>query len=497
MNRRKFLKHTTACAALLSAPFSYSHRLFAGNLPSDLTNLSASDLSVAIREKQVSCFEVMQTYLNRIHRYNPVYNAIVSMVDDDELLKQAKKADQALARNEYWGWMHGMPHAIKDLAPVMGLPYTSGSPLFANRIAEEDGFLVTKIRNQGAIFIGKTNTPEFGLGSQCYNPVFGATGSAYNPELTSGGSSGGAACGLGTHMLPAADGGDMMGSLRNPGAFNNVIGFRPSTTVVMEEGDAKDRLLWTSGPMGRDTQDTIRLLQTMAKNPVFDNLRPLNLKNIKLGWMGNLDNYLAMESGILALCEASLVRVSDAGASVEAVKANFTLSNLWRSWTTLRHSGRSDMLEYYEDPENRKLLKPELIWEIEQSLILTEKDVQNATIIRNNWNTELDRMFKMYDFLVLPTAQVFPYSKEIHWPKEINGKPMDTYHRWMEVVILGSLGGIPVVNVPVGFDPKGRPMGMQVMGKFGDDKKVLEFALAYERITNYLSKRPTLVEIDH
>lgn len=496
MKRRKFIKNTAAFAALLSTPLSYSHGLFTGNLPSDITDLSASDLSVAIREKQISCVEVMQSYLNRIHRYNPIYNAIVSIVDDGELLKQAKQADQALAKNEYWGWMHGMPHAIKDLAPVKGLPFTSGSPMFANRIAEEDGFLVTKIRNQGAIFIGKTNTPEFGLGSQCYNPVFGVTGSAYNPELTSGGSSGGAACGLGTHMLPAADGGDMMGSLRNPGAFNNVIGFRPSTTVVMEDGDTKDRLLWTSGPMGRDTRDTIRLLQTMAIDPVFGDLYPINLKNIKIGWMGNLDNYFAMEPGILELCETSLTNVTDAGARVELVKTNFTMSDLWQSWTTLRHSGRSDMLEYYEDTINRKLLKPELIWEIEQSLILNEKDIEIAKIIRINWNTELDRMFETYDLLILPTAQVFPYSKEIHWPKEINGKPMDTYHRWMEVVILGSLGGIPVVNVPVGFDAKGRPMGMQVMGKFGDDKKVLEFALAYEQITNHLSQRPSLIGID-
>lgn len=496
MRRRKFLKSSTALATILATPFSYSHALFTGNLPSDITDFSASDLSVAIREKQTSCVEVMQAYLNRIHRYNPVYNAIVSMVNDDELMKQAQKADQALARNEYWGWMHGMPHAIKDLAPVRGLPFTSGSPMFANRIAEEDGFLVTKIRNQGAIFIGKTNTPEFGLGSQCYNPVFGATGSAYNPELTSGGSSGGAACGLGTHMLPAADGGDMMGSLRNPGAFNNVIGFRPSTTVIMEDGDAKDRLLWTSGPMGRNTRDTIRLLQTMAIEPIFVNLKAIDLKNMKLGWMGNLDNYLAMEPGILELCEDSLGILSDVGAEVEAVKANFTMSDLWQSWTTLRHSGRSEMLAYYENPINRKLLKPELIWEIEQSLGLSDKDVKNANVIRNNWYTELDRMFETYDFLVLPTAQVFPYSKEVHWPKEINGQPMDTYHRWMEVVILGSLGGIPVVNVPVGFDAKGRPMGMQIMGRFGDDKKVLEFALAYEQNTNHLSKRPTLVGVD-
>jgi len=496
MERRKFLKNSLALGALLSVPLPFSTQLSTANLPTDLTDLSATELSIAIRTKQVSCVEVMQAYLNRINKYNPVYNAIVSRVDDDALLLKAREADLALAKNEYWGWMHGMPHAIKDLAPVKGLPYTSGSPMFANRIAEEDGALVTKIRNQGAIFIGKTNTPEFGLGCQTYNPVFGATGSSYNPALTTGGSSGGAACGLGTHMLPVADGGDMMGSLRNPAAYNNVIGFRPSTNVVMDEGDAVNRLLWSSGPMGRNTDDLIRLLQTIALNPAFYEVKPLALESIKIGWMGNLDNYLAMEPGIIELCEASLAKVSAAGGKVEAMQTNFSLSDLWESWTTLRHHGRSNMMAYYENPSTRDLLKPELIWEIEQGLGFNDKDVARANKIRSNWYAELDKLFVQYDFLVLPTAQVFPFPKDIHWPKQINGKEMDTYHRWMEVVILGSLGGIPVINVPIGFDEQGRPMGMQVMGKFGDDKRVLAFALAYEQITDHLAKRPNMVAVD-
>ncbi|MDP6415662.1 MAG: amidase family protein, partial [Gammaproteobacteria bacterium] len=172
-----------------------------------------------------------------------------------------------MARGDYRGWMHGMPHAVKDLLPVAGLRYTDGSPMYADRIAENDDPLVARIRGEGAIFIGKTNTPEFGLGSQSYNPVFGATGSAWNPQLTSGGSSGGAASGLGTHMLPVADGSDMMGSLRNPGAFNNVIGFRPSVSV-MSNNPTGPRALSTNGPMGRNTADTIRLLQTIAVQPV-------------------------------------------------------------------------------------------------------------------------------------------------------------------------------------------------------------------------------------
>lgn len=492
MKRRDFLRKSASLSALATIHLSEACSLFLKDLPADIISLNAVDLSLAIRNKTLSCFEVMKAYLKHIHTYNPTYNAIVSMEEDEILLKRAFQADTALAKGDYWGWMHGMPHAIKDLAPVKDMIFTSGSPMFTDRIADEDGELVKKIRNQGALFIGKTNTPEFGLGSQTYNPVFGATGSAYNPELTSGGSSGGAACGLGTQMLPAAEGGDMMGSLRNPGAFNNVIGFRPSTTVVMSEGDEKERLLWTSGPMGRNTRDLIQLLNTLAHKPEFQNIIPLDFQNLKIGWLKDLDGYLSFESGILELCENSLSKLVTAGAKVELVNPDFLPSDLWTCWTTLRHHTRFQMMEYYENPKTRDLLKPELIWEIEQALKLEEKQVSDAKRIRQVLYVELDRLFKKYDFLILPTAQVFPFSKETHWPKQIGNRSMDTYHRWMEVVILGSLGGIPVINLPTGFDAQGRPMGIQVMSKFGKDRNVLAFALAYEQVTDYLDKRPKL-----
>jgi amidase len=447
---------------------------------------------MGIKTKQFSCYEVMQAYLTRIHKYNPVYNAIISMADDQNLFDQAKKADIALERDEYWGWMHGIPHAIKDLAPLKGFAYTSGSPIFADRIADEDGFITSKIRSQGAIFIGKTNTPEFGLGSQTYNPVFGPTGNAYNPSLTAGGSSGGAACGLRTEMLPVADGGDMMGSLRNPGAFNNVIGFRPSTNVVMEEGDEINRLLSTSGPMGRNVTDLIGLLKTISLKPEFNEIEPLDFNDVKIGWLKDLDGYLKFEPGILELCENSLSKLSSAGAKVELAQTNFAPSDLWTCWTTLRHQTRLRMLDFYENPLTHNLLKPELLWEIEQALKLKEEDIKQAELIRKEWYSELDRLFNKYDFLILPTAQVFPFSSNIHWPKEINGRLMDTYHRWMEVVIMSSIGGIPAINLPTGFDVTGRPMGLQVMGKFGHDSRVLQFGLAYEQITNYLDRKPEL-----
>ena len=492
MQRRRFIKTSLALGVTSSLTGLSGCSLSASSLSSELTDLSASELSIAIRDKHASCVEVMQAYLDRIHTYNPIYNAIINMVDDDVLLNQALAADQALARGNYQGWMHGMPHAAKDLTEVAGLPYTSGSPMFADRIGENDSAPVARMRGAGAIFIGKTNVPEFGLGSQSYNPLFGACGSAYNPTLTSGGSSGGAGSGLSTRMLPVADGSDMMGSLRNPGAYNNVIGFRPSANV-MSGTDSEPRALSTSGPMGRNTEDTIRLLQTIAEAPVAQQFNALNLRDIKIGWMGNFDNYLSMEPGVLDLCENSLDSIAEAGANVEPVKPEINLFDMWFCWTTLRHTRRLSMLNYYNDPATRPQLKPELIWEIEQGLSLGESDINRANMIRRTWYGELDRLFGRYDFLALPTAQLFPYSKETHWPKEINGHAMDTYHRWMEVTLYASLGGIPVVNVPVGFDNQGRPMGMQIMGKFGEDQKVLEFALAYEQITDHLAQRPNLI----
>lgn len=492
MHRRQFLKAASVSGAMLALPLSIQ-RSFAASLPSDITAFTARQLSSAIHNGDVSCVEVMRAYLARIDAVNPIYNAIVGRVPDDDLLDQARAADAELARDNSRGWMHGMPHAVKDLTAVRGLIHTSGSPLYAERIAERDSSFVARLRANGAIFIGKTNSPEFGLGSQTYNQVFGATGSACNPALTAGGSSGGAASGLGTHMLPVADGSDMMGSLRNPGAFNNVIGFRP-TAGAMNDTPSSSIPLSTSGPMGRNTADTIALLNTMAPRPLSGAFNALSLGGLDIAWLGDLDGYLAMESGILPLCERNLRALESRGARVTATLPRFDMDELWYCWTTLRHAGRVSMEDWYKDPQTRALLKPELVWEIEQGLAFTPEDIQRAEAIRERWLVELDRLFADYDFLALPTAQVFPYSKNAHWPRFIGDRPMDTYHRWMEIVILGSLGGLPVINVPVGFDAGGRPMGMQVMGRRGDDRRVLEFGLAYEEMTDYLGQHLNRVQ---
>lgn len=483
-----------------------SRALSAQELPADITDMSASQLSGAIRARQVSCVEVMQAYLRRIRRYNPVYNAIVSLLDDDTLLEQARAADRALERSEYWGWMHGMPHAVKDLANAKGLETSCGSRIYAGTIATEDDLHIARIRAQGAIFIGKTNTPELGLGSQTYNDVHGTTKNAFDPALTSGGSSGGASCGMATHMLPIADGSDMMGSLRNPAGWNNVIGFRPSFgRVPSPGGDLFYAELATNGPMGRDVTDTVRLLTTMAGQdarvplslrdelPRYDAFRAPELAGLRIGWLGDYGGYLATESGVLELCAGALEGLAAQGAIVEDCVPQYDMARLWQTWLTLRHwTAATSFQPLYDDPATRARLKPEVVWEIEGGIGMPAGQISEADAARGDWYRALHALFERYDVLALPTAQVFAFPAEIHWPQSIGDRAMDTYHRWMEVVIGGSLAGVPVAAVPAGFDSSGRAMGLQILGPMDGDRRVLEFALAYEAHSDYLDRRPVL-----
>ena len=490
----------------ISLPLGRRGSSVAQQLPSDITALSAAQLSAAIRARRVGCVETMQAYLARIHRYNPVYNAIVSLLDDGELIERAEHADRALAQGQYWGWMHGMPHAVKDLADAEGLETSRGSRIYAGTIAAADSLHIARIRAQGAIFIGKTNVPEFGMGSQSYNDVHGTTRNAYNPALTAGGSSGGAAAGLATHMLPTADGSDMMGSLRNPAAFNNVVGFRPSQGRVpsVPDEDPYYSQLSVNGPMGRDVEDTIRLLGTMAGYdaraplslrdalPAPEEFRPTELAGVRIGWLEDYGGYLPTEPGVLEICERSLEQLATHGAIVEEAMPRYDMARLWQTWLTLRHWSQTSRRPLYDDPATRRLLKPEIVWEIEGSLDLPAARVTEAARARADWYEASSALFERYDLLALPSAQVLPFPADVHWPRSIGGRPMDTYHRWMEVVIGGTLAGLPAVSLPAGFDDRGRPMGIQFLGRLGHDRAVLEFALAYEAVTEHRGRLPVL-----
>ena len=502
ISRREALKAFSSSALLMSLPLKGI-----GKSSSMITDFSASELSAMILAKKVSCEEVMYAYLAKIAAVNPLYNAIVSMPNEEILINQARTADIELSKDMYRGWMHGMPHAIKDLAYSKDLPTSEGSPILAGTRGTKENLFVSRLRAAGAIFIGKTNVPEFGYGSQTYNKVFGATRNAYNPSLTAGGSSGGAAVGLATHMLPVADGSDMMGSLRNPAAFNNVIGFRPSRWRVPSYFSGYDNFyqqLSTDGPMGRNVEDMMRLLSIMSgpdkrlpltlmeRLPKYEELKPASLNNVKIGWMGDYEGYLPTENGLLKLCEKALEDIGHTGLITESCSPNYDMNRLWQTWLTLRHWDCLWAKDYYEDLETRKLLKPELIWEVEGAYQVTADQLHQAGIARTLWYESLFSLLKNYDFLALPSAQVFPFSVDLHWPKSINGVKMDTYHRWMEVVIGGTLAGLPVINLPAGFDNQGRPMGMQFIGRMGEDAKLIEFAMAYEANTDFLNVRPIL-----
>lgn len=467
--------------------------------------LDAEALSQAIHARQVSCREVMQAYLGHIERFNPQVNALVSLREGAVLLAEADARDRELAGEQSRGWMHGMPQAVKDLAATAGLRTTLGSPLFAEHVPEQDALSVARVRASGAIIIGKSNVPEFGLGSQSYNTLFGTTLNAYDPSRVAGGSSGGAAAALALRLLPVADGSDMMGSLRNPAAFNNVFGLRPSQGRV-PYGPTPElfmQQLATEGPMGRTVTDVARLLSVQAGHDArvplslrdgprdFAHGLPRDFKGVRVGWLGSHDGYLPMDDGVMGLCEAALADFAALGCEVEACQPGFDMARLWQCWLTHRHFlVHGSLSAAYAHPAKRALLKPEARWEVEGGLRLTAADVYQASLDRSAWYQALNTLFERYDFLLLPAAQVFPFDAAQAWPKVVGGQAMDTYHRWMEVVIGPTLAGLPSMSVPVGFNAAGLPMGLQIIGPAQADHAVLQLAYAHEQLTRWVERQP-------
>ena len=477
-------------------------------MKSNIVELTAIELSKKIHSKEISCVEVMNAYLDQIDLLNPKVNAIVSRVDRDILLNQAKQADQVLSSNQPVGWMHGFPLAPKDLTATAGIPTVMGSLNLQKNVTTHDSIIVERMKKSGAILVGKTNTPEFGLGSHTYNEVFGVTRNAYDPTKSAGGSSGGTAVALALNMLPVADGSDMGGSLRNPAAWNNIYGLRPSRGRVPFGPTAEvffDQL-GTEGPMGRNVPDLAMLLSVQAG---YDKRAPLSLnespekfattlkkdfKGSKIAWMKDFGGYLPFEPDVLQLCQSSLKYFEQIGCQVDEVLPKFDFAKLWDCWLKLRAFSISGKLNiFYANPDMRSKLKPEAIWEIEQGHSLNPTQVYAASEVRSAWAMEMNRLFETYDYLVLPTAQVFPFDAQEHWPKTINGKPMDTYHRWMEVIIGPTLAGLPAMSVPVGFNPEGLPMGIQIIGKPGADFEVLQIANAWQEVTPFINQPSKLL----
>jgi amidase len=486
-------------------------------------HLQAPDEKAAKQQtRRITCQQLMEATLERIEQVNPQCNAIICLQDKHYLLQQAQEADRTIvmpARRK--GWLHGIPMAIKDLSHAQGFPTTMGGSklmLFENnnnnsfQEQTQNDVYVEHLRNAGAIIIGKTNTPENGLGSHTFNDQWGTTTNPLDSTKSAGGSSGGAAVVVTARMLCVADGTDMMGSLRNPAGWNLLYSHRPTAGMILQEAklpNTKNPLPYpisTPGPMARTPLDVALLLETMVGNQETFSAQPMlddndddkSISNVRIGWLGDWGGAYPFEDGILSVCQSALQLLKENHeATVMDLSGSpiFPADQLWTSWNRIRcamvsfnYTQAFDEKTLLLGDEKNSPIKPDLQWEIIQGTRVTAEHLKQAGQVAKDYHACLGAIFETYDVLALPSAQVWPFPAEWTWPKYIGDKEMDTYHRWMEVCIPVSFGGFPCTTVPAGVGPTGLPMGLTLFGKRGDDLKLLQLANAYHKLTDLPSK---------
>lgn len=469
----------------------------------ELCFTDAVELARMIRAREVSATEVMIAFLAQIERVNPQVNAICTFIGVEAALIAAKEADGRLARGEPVGPLHGLPHAVKDLALTAGVRTTFGSRVYKDLIPNEDALFVERLKAAGAIIIGKTNTPEFGAGSQTFNEIFGATRNPYDLTKTCGGSSGGAAVALACGMLPLADGSDLGGSLRNPASFCNVVGFRPSPGRVPSY---PTMLAWNTlpveGPMARTVRDVALLLSVMAgpdeRAPISINepgstfSKPLerDFKGVRVAWSRNLGRY-PVQPVVNQVCDSALPVFTELGCQIDDGEPDFSdadeIFQTLRAWLFAGTRGE-------EFRQHRSLMKETVVWNIEQGLRLSGLEIVRAEAKRAELYHRVREFMKRYEFLVLPVSQVAPFPVEVEWVREINGVRMESYIDWMATCYAITLTGLPAISVPCGFTSDGLPIGLQIVGRHQCDFDLLRLAFAFEQATQFGKIRPAIAQ---
>ena len=465
---------------------------------SELCFMNALRLAELVRTREVSAREVMAAHLDQIGRVNPAVNAIVAKLDDDACLALAVQAD----RGDPIGPLHGLPIAFKDLEPAVGFPMTLGSPIFRDFRPASDSALVERLRLAGAIPIGKTNVPEFGMGSHSYNSVYGTTRNPYDTTKSAGGSSGGAGAALATGMLPIADGSDLGGSLRNPANFNNIVALRPTVGLVPRTPVLQPLFvsLGVKGPMGRSVADVAFLLSVMAGADPRDPMsypsdpalfaRPLgrDFDGVRIAWCLDLGG-LPLDRRVRDVLEAQRSVFESLGCVVEDAAPDLSDADdiflTLRTWQT--SVGLGPLLK-----DHRKRMKPEAVWEIERGARLSAAEVADAMSRHGQLLERLRRFQTTHDFVVCAVNQVPPFDADIDWPKEIDGVQMDTYIGWMRSAYRISVTMCPAASVPAGFADGGLPVGIQIVGRHRDDFGVLQLAHAFEQATRVGDTRPAI-----
>ena len=459
---------------------------------------SASTLRDGLAERRLGVEELLRATLARIAVLNPQLNAIVTL-DADAALATARQLDNTRPTSAQT--LFGLPIAIKDLALTRGLRTTFGSPLYADFVPDQDDLFVSRLRAAGAVIIGKTNTPEFGAGSQTFNRVFGATRNPYDLSRTCGGSSGGAAVALASGMLALADGSDLGGSLRNPAAFCNVVGLRPSPGRVPSWPRLmSSEPLAVQGPMARNVGDCALLLAAMvgpdARVPIALGEAgatfklPLNsdLSGLRLAWSPNLGQF-EVDQDIVEVLERALPTFTALGCAVDHACPDLSdadeIFRVLRAWQFAARFGA-------DFAHQRAHLKDTVVWNIEQGLALTLHAVTQAEIKRTQLIARVAAFFEDYDFLLCPATQVPPFAIELEWVTNINGRELATYLDWMGVCCAITVTGCPAISVPAGFTRDGLPVGLQIVGKRWADLAVLKLAHGFESRTRHGERHPTL-----
>lgn len=462
----------------------------------------AVTLAGKLRRTEVSAREVMSAHLRQIELLNPILNAIVTLTAE-KAMEDAAAADEALAAGAELGPLHGLPTAHKDLVATAGIRTTMGSTIFADQVPAADALIVERQRSAGAITVGKTNVPEFGAGSQTFNEVFGATANPYDPTKTCGGSSGGAAVALATGMVPLADGSDMGGSLRNPAAFCNVVGLRPSPGRVPSwPKEAAWSHLSTEGPMGRSVTDAALLLSVLAgpdpRSPIAleqpgDAFRPpldSDPSGLRIAWSPDLGGLpidpavrLAL-AGVPEVFDSVGATVTEDAPNLEGAREIFQIRRAWNYETAL------GPIYDRRGPE----MKDTVRWNIEEARRLSLVDHARVAARHRELYERVIRFFQRYDFLVCPVTQVPPFDIDLAYVNEIDGIMMPTYIDWMRSCTDVTVMGCPAISVPGGFTADGLPVGLQIVGRPRGDLAVLRVAYAFEQATLHGRRRPMPVK---
>jgi amidase len=465
----------------------------------ELVFRSAADLTRLVRRREISAGELLDAHLAQIQAVNPAVNAIVTLVAERARVA-AEAADARLARGEEVGPLHGLPVAHKDLVATAGIRTTLGSPIYKDWVPDADAIVVERLRAAGAITVGKTNTPEFGAGSQTFNPVFGATANPYALDRTCGGSSGGAAVALACGMVPIADGSDTGGSLRNPAAFCNVVGFRPSAGRVPDRGELPWQPLSTTGPMARTVGDVALVLAAIsgpdARAPLSqagggaEFLQPLAAprQGLRVAWSPALGG-LPVEADVAAVLERAVPVFAELGCVVEPADPDLAGADeafeTLRAWTMESRYGRLAA----ERPGD---VKETVRWNIEIGRSLSGPQVAAAMRAQAAVQQQMRAFFERFDLLLCPVTQVAPFSLETEYPAVVAATAMGSYIEWMRTCSRISVTGLPAISVPAGFTGDGLPVGIQLVGPWRSDRSVLELAAAFEDATRWGERRPAI-----